>query len=86
MAVKEQNLDQHPQIWEGDEAENAGTSVATKNKKTLIMLTLVGMGMLGFAFANVPLFYDVLRRAWFQPELGRGTRRRGRRSSVGPRD
>ncbi len=50
--------------WDAAEADGQRTT-AHRNRRTLIILGLIGFGMFGFAFANVPLFNMLCRQLGF---------------------
>jgi len=61
-----------PEIWDGDERapESTPQAIARKNRKLLMILASVGVGMLIFAFANVPLFNMFCEAIGFSQQSG----------------
>lgn len=57
--------------WEGDRSPTLGDHMK-RNRKLLITLVLVVVGMFGFAFANIPLFTLVCQQLGFAQDPGKG--------------
>jgi cytochrome c oxidase assembly protein subunit 11 len=70
-AHREQATPAPPTPWEGDRPA-AVDPTRRRNRRLLIVLACVGLGMFGFAFANVPLFTLICQRLGIAPNPGMG--------------